>query len=91
MTAGAAAEAQRIADAIRASGAIVHVEPLDFARILARSSEPIVVHATYGVFSTKHRYLTSHRGLFFYTRTHDPFPLPEAVELIESKKIWIPG
>lgn len=90
MSAGAAAQAAAIAQAIKASGAIVQVEPIDFARILARSPEPLVVHATYGLFTTKHHYLTSYRGLFFYTKTPTPFPLPDVVELVESKKIWVP-
>jgi hypothetical protein len=82
---------QAIAEAIKASGAIVQLEPIDFARILVRTHEPLVVHATYGIFSTKHHYLTAYKGLFFYTKTPTPFPLPTNAELIESKKIWVPG
>jgi hypothetical protein len=85
-----AAATAAIANAIKAYGAIVHVEPLAFARILVRTPEPLVVHATYGVFSTKHKYLTPYRGLFFFTKTPTPFPLPDNVELVESKKIWVP-
>jgi hypothetical protein len=90
MTAGAAAQ-HDVAEAIRAMGPIIQVEPIDFAKILVRTPEPLVIHATYGVFSTKHQYLTSYKGLFFHTRTPTPFPLPEDAELIESKRIWVPS
>ena len=43
--AGAGAAAAAIAQAIKASGAIVRVEPADFMTILSRSHEPLVVLA----------------------------------------------
>jgi hypothetical protein len=52
---GAAAAAAAIAQAIKASGVIVRVEPEDFLGILARQREPLVVHATGGIFSTNYR------------------------------------
>ena len=89
-SAGAAATAA-IANAIKASGAIVSVAPHDFAVILEGSEEPLVVHAEYGIFSKKHHYLTGYKGLVFYTKADVPLPLPETAEFIEAKRIWIPG
>jgi hypothetical protein len=88
---GAAAAAAAIAEAIKASGAIVRVAGNDFLTILSRMESPLVVHATCGFFSTNYQYLTSYKGLAFYTRVADPLPLPPRVELIQAGKIWIPG
>jgi predicted ATPase len=91
MTAGAAAAAAMIAQAIKASGTIVSVEPIDFLTVLERQSEPMVVKSTGGFFGTWHRYLTSYKGLAFYVQSRMPIDLPVHCELIEAKKIWIPG
>jgi hypothetical protein len=49
MSAGtAAAAAAAIAQAIKASGAIVSVVPDEFLRIVQRQREPLVIHATGG-------------------------------------------
>ena len=87
----AAAAAAAIAQAIKASGAIVSVEPSHFEAILKRSEVPLVVSAEGGVFSKKHYYLTPYKGLVFYTKTQAPLPLPRNAELITAKKIWVPG
>ncbi len=88
--AGAAAAAAAIAKAIKASGAIVKMEPAEFVKILHRVDKPLVVHATGGFLNRQNRYLTSYKGLFFYTTNSDPLPLPGSVELIAANKIWIP-
>ena len=49
----AAAEAI-IANAIKASCAVVRVEPVDFARILGKADKPFVVYEQGGFFSTSH-------------------------------------
>ena len=92
-TAGAAAVAaqEAIANAIRASGAIVSVEPRDFETILRRTEAPLVVSAQGGVFTTKYHYLTPYKGLIFYTRTETPLLLPPQTELIHARKIWVPS
>ena len=78
------------ANAIKASGAIVQVEASDFEAILRKSEAPLVVCAEGGVFSRKHHYLTSYKGLIFYTKTPNPARLPAKTELIAARKIWIP-
>ncbi len=86
--AGAAAAA--IAQAIKASGAIVHVEPNDFMEILNRSERPLVVCSQSKFISTKYHYLMAYKGLIFYTKTETALALRLETEVITAKKIWIP-
>ncbi len=88
---GGAAAAAAIADAIKASGAIVRVEPNDFMTILQRLDNPLIVHTTGGFFSTNYQYLTSYKGLVFYTKSPTPLTLSTKVEIVRAKKIWIPS
>lgn len=88
---GAAAAAAAIAQAIKASGAIVRVEPNDFIEIIYRCEAPLVVHHRGGFFNRGHHYLTSYKGLAFYTRHADALELPADSELIEAGKIWMPS
>lgn len=89
--AAAAAGAAAIAQAIKASGAIVSVEPNDFETILDRSEAPLVVCAKGGFLSAKYQYLTSYKGLIFFTKSNVPMSLKPTAEIIEAKRIWIPG
>ena len=89
--AGAGGAENAVADAIKASGAIVSVEPGDFEAILERTEAPLVVIAQGGVFKTKYHYLTAYKGLIFYTRTPMPLALPPKTELINARKIWVPS
>lgn len=87
----AAAAAAAIAQAIKASGAIVRVAPEEFLKIVSRQESPLVVTAEGGFIGTNHQYLASYKGLAFFTKSSDPLNLPSDAELIVSKKIWIPG
>jgi hypothetical protein len=89
--AGAAAAAAAIAQATKASGVIVRVAPYDFAQIVEMNEEPLVVHAPGGFFSSKHSYLTSFRGLAFFTKSDAPLQFDAHCLLVEAQKIWIPG
>ena len=89
--AGGAAAAAAIANAIKASGAIVRVESADFETILSNSDNPLVVCAQGGIFSTNYQYLMGYKGLIFYCKSGTPLILPMSVEVIQAKKIWIPG
>jgi hypothetical protein len=91
MSAGGAGAAAAAIAAIKASGVVVRVEPDDFAGILRRQPEALVVHATGGFFSTDYRYLTSYKGLAFYTKARAPLDLPPGTELVQAKSIWVPG
>jgi hypothetical protein len=86
-----AAAAAAVAQAIKASGAIVQQSPEDFASILSRSQAPLVVQAQGGFFSTSYQYLTNYKGLFFFTKSSRPLNLPGKAEVVAAKKIWIPG
>jgi hypothetical protein len=88
---GAGAAAAAIANAIKASGAIVKVKPADFGIILSRNENPLVVIAESHFFGSSFKYLTSYKGLCFYTKSSQPLQLPGKVELVAADKIWIPG
>ena len=90
MAAGGAAAAAAIAQAIRASGVLVRVEPAEFLKILLKASDPLVISATGGVFAPNYQYLTSYKGLAFYTKSADPLNLPGTAEVVVANKIWVP-
>ena len=87
----AAAAAAAVVQAIKASGVIVRVEPGDFLGIVRRQPGALVVHATGGFFSTNYQYLTSYKGLAFFTKASAPLDLPADAELVQAKAIWVPG
>lgn len=85
------AAAQVIANALKAAGVIVRVECDDFIRVVEMNNEPLVVHATSGLLTTQHQYLTSYRGLAFFTRSKALLEVPAHCQVVEARKIWIPG
>ena len=88
--AAAAGAAAAIANAIKASGIIVHVDPMEFQNILDRIERPLVVWAKGGIFSTKYQYLVSYKGLGFFTNATAQIVFPAGAETIMAKKIWAP-
>jgi hypothetical protein len=88
---GAAAHYAAIAQAIKASGAIVKVAPEDFIKILKKVEKPLVVIAKGGFFKGNHQYLTGYKGLVFFTKSPEPLMLPGGSEVIASRQIWIPA
>lgn len=90
-TTGAAAAAAAIAQAIKASGAIVRVEPGEFQRLMNQNAEGLVVHAPGSFFSRGHKYLMGYRGLVFHSVSPELLPIPRGVQLVEAAKIWIPS
>jgi hypothetical protein len=89
VVAGATAEA--IADAIKASGVLIRLEPREFSKILARVKDPLVVIAEGGFFATRFQYLTSYKGLAFFTKSKIALQLPADVEVVTARGINIPG
>ena len=89
--AAVAAAAAAMAQAIKAFGTIVRVEPQNFAVILARAEAPLVVLAQSGWPKKTYQYLTSYKGLAFFAKSPEPLALPEATELIVAEKILIPS
>jgi hypothetical protein len=87
--AGAAAVAAAIA-AIKASGTLVRVEPGVFLGLVQKQKEPLVVYSAPRLFQPGHRYVTSYKGLAFFTKASALLPLPGDVELISAKSMWMP-
>ena len=90
-TAGAEAAIAATVQAVKASGAIVRVLPELFTSLVSKSKEPLVVTAMGGVFRKGHQYLTSYKGLFFFTKSPTPLQFSGNVEMIGAKTIWVPG
>ena len=88
--AAGAAAAAAIANAIKASGVLVSITPEDFAAILRRTERPLVVASQGGFFSTHYKYLTSYKGLAFYTKSPAPLVMPAGAEIVNAKGISIP-
>jgi hypothetical protein len=90
MAAGAAAAGAAIANAIKASGVVVRLDPKDFQTILRKVERPLVIYTEGGIFSTNYQYMVSYKGFAFVTKTSAPILLPSNVETVMAKKIWVP-
>ena len=90
--AGAAAVAATaiIGRAIKASGAIIRVEPGDFKDILSKQGFSLVIKAKGGFFKPNYQYLTSYKGFVFFTKSNSEMMFPPEVEFVNAKEIWIP-
>ncbi len=88
--AGVASYYATIANAIKASGAIVQVEPQDFQKILMKMEKPLVVYAKGNFFTGNHQYLMSYKGLVFFSKSKTELMLSGA-EIVKAKSIWIPS
>ena len=86
-----AAHAQQVAQAIKAQGVLVRVDPGDFLSLLRKQEEPLVVIAPAGFLQRGYRYLISYKGLAFHTKSRDPLPLPPRAEVVQAQAISIPG
>ena len=89
MTAHAAIHAA-IANAIKATGVVVRLEPGEWLSILKRTENPLVVVAEGGMFKTKYQYLTSYRGLAFFTKSPTALVLPGRTDVITAKSMSVP-
>lgn len=87
----AAAAAAQVAQAIKASGVLVRVEPEEFQKLLAKQEQPLVVCAVGGFLSTNYQYLFGYKGLVFYTKSAEQLPLPPRAETVIARSIWIPS
>jgi hypothetical protein len=90
MAAAGGAVAAAIANAIKASGVVVRVDSVNFQAILRKIEKPLIIYAEGGVFSTNYQYMISYKGFAFYTKSPAPLLLPSGVEIVRTKKIWIP-
>ena len=90
MSNGAAAAAAAIAQAIKASGAIVRVMPEDFRRIVDKVDQPLVVVSGGRFLWTTYHYLPSYKGLIFYTKSGEQLLLKGSTEYVHARSIYIP-
>ena len=67
MHAGAAYAA--MVNALKASGVIVSIRPEEFLALVQRMDEPLVVAAQGGILRKRYQYLTSYKGLAFFTKS----------------------
>jgi len=88
--AGSAAYIAAVANAIKACGTVVRVDPTEFGKILSLQECPLVVRTVGGIFSTSYKYLTSYRGLAFHCKSPTELRLPQEAELINASKMSIP-
>jgi GGDEF domain-containing protein len=91
MGAEAAAIAAMIANAVKASGTVIRIEPEEFVKILKKVDAPLVIYAEGGMISTNYQYMVSYKGFAFYCKADDPIELPKKAEVVVADKIWIPG
>ncbi len=80
----------QIANAIKASEVVVQVAPHDFDEILRKSETHLIVRSEGGFFSHKYHYLTNYKRLIFYPKTPTPLQPSREVELVATRKIWMP-
>ena len=89
--AAGAAAAAAVANAVKAAGTLIRLEPEEFRKIVCRSEAPLVVVAQGGIFRTYYQYLSAYKGLTFYCKAKEPVALPAGAEIVTAKEIWIPG
>ncbi len=78
-------------EAPRVFGTTVTLEPEDFQAILEKQDQPLVVIQKWGFFVTEYRYLTSYKGLAFYTKSGEQLALPPGTELVRARSMYLPG
>ena len=88
--ASSAAYIAAVANAIKACGTVVRVEPGEFLRILDLQEEPLIVRTEGGLLSKSFQYLTTYRGLAFHCKSSTELNLPGRAELIHARKMSIP-
>ena len=90
MNGGGAAVAAAIANAIKASGAIVKLKEEDFIKIISRADNPVIVASKGGFLKKEFDYLAAYKGFIFYVRSKEELNLPGNPEIISAQQIWIP-
>jgi hypothetical protein len=88
--AGGAAIVATLINAVKATGVVVRIGSPEFLALLERSDAPLVVVGQGGTFRKHHRYLTTYKGLAFFTRSPMPLALPAHAEVVAVQSIAIP-
>ncbi len=89
-TTAAAAHAAMI-QAVKASGSLIRLEASEFQKLVNKSDAPLVITAPGGIFTKHIKYLTSYKGLAFYTQSTTPLSLPFKAEVVAARSIWMPN
>ncbi|MFC2187341.1 hypothetical protein ACFCT7_08470 [Fulvivirgaceae bacterium LMO-SS25] len=89
--AGGAAAAAAISQAIKASGSLIRIHPEEFSRMISKMDDGIVVETTVKFFSTSYKYLTSYKGLVFFTKSSNQLSIPSRLEKITASSMWMPS
>ena len=71
----------------RRSSLLVRLASDEFAKFLSRIKEPLVVVVEGDRY---YHYLTSHKGLPFYTESFEPLPLPPTAEVVNAEGMSLP-
>ncbi len=79
-----------MANAVKAIGSIIKLDPEEFQRVLSLADNPLVVTAEGRVFSRWYKYIFSYKGLTFYCKSRSEIVLPGDVRIIQAQKISIP-
>ncbi len=90
MNGGGGAAAAAIANAIKASGAIVKLKEEDFIKVISRTENPLIVVSKGGFRKKDFDYLAAYKGFIFYVRSKEELNLPGDCEIISAQQIWIP-
>ena len=85
------AVAAAIANAIKASGAIVRLKEEDFIKMISRADNPVILVAKGGFMKKEFDYLSAYKGFILYVRTKKELNLPGDSEIISAQQIWIPS
>ena len=76
-----------IGSARQVSGSTEKITASAFLTILRRMSSPLVVVAETGLVKSKFKYLTSYKGLSFYTESSQPIDLPGDAEIVKADNL----
>jgi len=78
---------QIVAQSRGSSSLLVRVGPEEFSKLLSRMKEPLVVVVEGDNY---YHYLTSYKGLPFYTKSAEQLRLPGGAEVVNAEGMSIP-
>ncbi len=76
-----------VANADSATGPIITMEPEEFDKVIQKLQDLLVIYAKGGFMQAKYKYLFSHKGLYFFTKSNEPLSFPSSTQFIFAKKI----
>jgi hypothetical protein len=79
-----------MAQAVKASGTLVRVEPDAFVKIVSKNRNALVITAQGGLWNRGFQYLTSYKGIAFFTKSMTEISLPGDTEIVAARQIWMP-